>query len=80
MAEGVRYDAYEDRFGNITLTQLATGKSCYLQGDEASSFREEWEQVVDIWTRQNGKDMHADAITYEERFDMIADAYADVME
>lgn len=80
MAEGIHYDADTDRYGNITIRQIATGKTVYLQGDDAADFRQEWEQVVDIWTRENGKDLHADAITYEKQFDLIADAYADVME
>ncbi len=75
--EGNRYNASEDKMGNITLVDNITKKSVYFQGDDADIFREKWETISAIWAVEE-EDTKRFA-SYEEHFDAIADDYFEVM-
>lgn len=45
---GNYYKASEDSWGNITITRLSDGASCYLQGDDAIAFRDDYCGLEDI--------------------------------
>ena len=75
--EGTYYNATEDRFGNIELTD-DKDNSIYLQGDDASIFSNSWEAIIKIWTRKFGKGYrktYGPFNSYKEHFDALASEY-----
>jgi hypothetical protein len=75
--EGIKYTCEEDRYGGMLITNIEAKKTCYLQGEDAAAFQEEWDAIVEMWTK---KEKPFSVFTsYEKHIDFLCSAYDDVM-
>lgn len=82
MSDYVSKYGFEDEGYGVVISDLKSGKSCFLQGDAAGDFLAEIEKLDALWMRiwAGTVDRPPAFSCYEEHLDVILDPYTDVMQ